>query len=235
MLTAEQERECSALKKIFEEKSTISLRSFVKKYKLGSPSNLSQYLNGRRALNLKIATTVAAALGVSVADFSPRLAREIGRMSAASDVVPFPIADLKRIPIISKVQAGQLTDCGQVPTAASCIDAGDYVLVGGDAPDGTFAMRVEGRSMEPEFHTGDIIILDPTLHPQPGDFVVAARVNSSDCADITFKKYRARGYDASGAEIFELVPLNEDFPTVRSDVEKCTVLGVLVEHRRKYR
>jgi SOS-response transcriptional repressor LexA len=235
MLTEEQERECAALKKLFVEKSPLSLRAFVKKFKLGSPSNLSQYLNGRRALNLKIATTLAEALGITVADFSPRLAREIERMSAATEVQPVPLANLKRIPVISKVQAGALTDCGQLPPSQTCIDNGDYVLVDGEMPDGTFAMRVEGRSMEPVFQSGDIIVLDPTLRPQPGDFVVAARENVADGADVTFKKYRVRGIAPDGSEVFELVPLNQDFPTIRSDAVKCTVLGVLVEHRRRYR
>jgi SOS-response transcriptional repressor LexA len=45
----------------------------------------------------------------------------------------------------------------------------------------------------------------------------------------TFKKYRPRGIDAQGNEIFELTPLNDDYPTLRSDVEPLFVIGVVVK------
>ena len=47
-LTPLQEKECQTLKALFNEKSTLSQREFVKKYDLGTPANLGQYLNGRR-------------------------------------------------------------------------------------------------------------------------------------------------------------------------------------------
>ena len=95
----------------------------------------------------------------------------------------------------------------------------------------TVALVIRGDSMQPEFREGDIIIVDPSVDPQPGDYVVAK--NSTEGA--TFKKYRPRGADAAGNRVFELVPLNDDYPTLRSDQEPLQVVGVMVEHRKKRR
>ena len=79
-LTAEQAQACAALKRFFEEKSTLSQRAFAQQYGLGTGGNLNQYLNGRRPLNLRVAMTFASALKIQVKDFSPRLAREIAKI-----------------------------------------------------------------------------------------------------------------------------------------------------------
>lgn len=107
-LTPLQEKECQSLKALFNEKSKISQREFVKLYDLGTPANLGQYLNGRRPLNITIASKVAAGLGIKVSDFSPRLANEIKELNAINNVSPALITQ-KKIPIISKVQAGLFT------------------------------------------------------------------------------------------------------------------------------
>lgn len=95
-----------------------------------------------------------------------------------------------------------------------------------------FALVIKGNSMEPDFKEGDRIIIDPDVTPHPGDYVVA-KCNCSTCYDeATFTKYRPRGINEQGDEVFELVPLNEDYPTYRSDVIPCHVIGTMVEHRR---
>lgn len=90
--------------------------------------------------------------------------------------------------------------------------------------------------MEPDFVQGDIIIVDPSISPSPGDFVVASRVDPL-CGglEVTFKKYRLRSYNSRGQMVFELSPLNPDYPTYVSDADKLTVIAVLVEHRRKFK
>lgn len=52
VLTPEQEQECRKLKALFDERAGMSQRAFVKKYNLGTPANLGQYLLGRRPLTL---------------------------------------------------------------------------------------------------------------------------------------------------------------------------------------
>jgi len=41
--------------------------------------------------------------------------------------------------------------------------------------------------------------------------------------------------DARGNTVFELVPLNDDYATLRSDTDHLVVIGVMVEHRKRYR
>ena len=75
---------------------------------------------------------------------------------------------------------------------------------------------------------GDWIILDPMAVPEPGDFVVA---KCGEKKELIFRKYRPKGLDNSGKMTFELVPLNEDFPSLRSDILPIEIIGTLIEHR----
>lgn len=233
-LTPEQAQECAKLKSLFVEKSDLSQRAFVKKYNLGTPANLSQYLQGRRALSMKIAMVMAKALGVEVSDFSPRLAREIS-MLQSDTAVPYSVG-LKKIPLVAFAPASPFSDVGQLEHPSSYIEKGDFVVVDDGYPDGTFATTLQGASMEPVFHDGDVIVIDPSLRPCPGDFVLAERQSPlTDDVEWTFKKFRPRGINEDGQEVYELTPLNPDFPTMRSDREHCRIIGVMVEHRRIYR
>ncbi|REE77920.1 SOS-response transcriptional repressor LexA [Pantoea ananatis] len=144
-----------------------------------------------------------------------------------SNVAAAPVGALK-VPVISYVQAGQWSPESDARNLEGNID---YVLSTGSFSRGTFALKIKGKSMEPEFVEGDLILVDPELSPQPGDYVVAK--NGED--EATFKKYRARGVNQEGNDIFELVPLNDDFAVRRSDKEKINIIGVLVEHRRLMR
>ena len=84
--------------------------------------------------------------------------------------------------------------------------------------------------MLPDFKEGDRVIIDPNVQAIPGDCVVA--INNNNAA--TSKKYRERGIDTTGRTVFELFPLNPDYPTLRSDIEDIQIVGVMMEHR-KYR
>lgn len=82
--------------------------------------------------------------------------------------------------------------------------------------------------MSPEFRQGDCVLIDPQVKPQPGDCVAAKYAEQQ----TMFRKYRLRGIDGSGEEVFELVPLNEDHPIMRSDAHALSVIGTLLELRR---
>lgn len=134
----------------------------------------------------------------------------------------------RKIPVISYVQAGRMTE---VQTPFSVGDVFEYLLTDLDLSSRAFALEIRGKSMEPEFREGDHAIFEPAMHARAGDFVVAK--NGSE--EATFKKYRPRGTSSAGQEIFELAPLNDDFATLRSDIEQLTIIAVLVEYRRYLR
>lgn len=132
-----------------------------------------------------------------------------------------------RIPIISAVQAGMWKE---IVDSFQAGDAHDWLTTDQRVSSYSFALEISGDSMEPDFVAGDRVIIDPDLKPQPGDFVVARNGRE----EATFKKFRPRGVDANGQEVFELVPLNDDYPTMRSDQEPARIVGTMIEHR-KYR
>jgi SOS-response transcriptional repressor LexA len=143
-----------------------------------------------------------------------------------SNVSPAALG-VRQIPLISYVQAGVWTD---VVDTYQPGDAEDFLLTDLELSGNAFALEIKGDSMLPEFKAGDRVIIDPVVQPQPGDYVVAK--NGED--EATFKKYRPRGVNEHGDVIFELVPLNEDYPSMRSDVTPIRIVGTMVEHR-KYR
>ncbi|MBJ9659838.1 LexA family protein [Burkholderia gladioli] len=131
----------------------------------------------------------------------------------------------RRVPLISYVQAGKMSEAvNPFPPGA----AFEYLLTDLDLSDGAFALEIDGLSMAPEFNPGDRVIVEPALTPRPGDCVVAKNGHE----EATFKRYRVRGINAAGQEVFELVPLNPDYPTINSEHEPVTIIAVMVEHRR---
>ncbi len=140
-----------------------------------------------------------------------------------------PVASgMRRYPVISKIQAGALCEIS-VPYGSG--DGFDVEYGDDDASQWSFFLEIEGDSMLPDFRPGDRVLIDPDVTPRPGDFVAARNTKQ----DATFKKYRVRGINELGKEVFELVPLNDDYPVMRSDEHHLVVIGTMIEHRRKFR
>lgn len=139
------------------------------------------------------------------------------------NVTPIDLKNKNKVPILSYVQAGLWTE--------SCImedsTGFEYLETDLDLSENSFALKIQGRSMEPDFIEGDMIIIDPSIKPIPGDFVAA--VNGEE--EATFKKYREIGYDENERMQFELVPLNSDFPIMTSLKQQIRIVGTMVEHR----
>lgn len=139
------------------------------------------------------------------------------------NVVP-ALRDQRHIPIISYVQAGKMTE---VVDPFSLGYGFDTIQPTVECSKHSFALTLDGDSMEPRFHDGDVVIIDPEREPKPGNFVVAK--NGKE--EATFKKYRPRSTDEQGNMVFELVPLNDDYPTLHSDRDHLRIIGVCVERR----
>ncbi|MGL6605291.1 LexA family protein [Aeromonas hydrophila] len=192
--------------------------------------SISQWERGENTPNGRYLNELAAALGVTV-DWlltgegdAPASSGE-QQVTGYHNVEPAVIPQGTRVPVLSYVQAGHWHEMCEQATA---FDGNvEYVTAGVDVGPCGFGLWLRGQSMEPFFKEGDLIIVDPDEAPQPGDFVVAK--NGSE--EATFKKYRPRGIDESGQEVFELVPLNDDYPTMHSDRQHIQIIGVMVEHR----
>lgn len=181
-------------------------------------SNVSGWENGRHEPSFGQIKEIARITGYAIA--IPGIDR-----LAYSNVEPVLASGaLRRVPVISYVQAGQMVE---VVDPFSLGGGFEIIEVSTPCSARTFALRIRGNSMEPRFFEGDLAIIDPELSPKPGQFVVAK--NSSD--EATFKKYRPRGIDEHGNEVFELVPMNEDYPTLHSERDHLHIIGVCIERR----
>lgn len=191
------------------------------------PPSVNAWFSGdTKSMKGETAAKAAALYGCSAIWLATGVGPMYGAPESASNVAPAKLG-ARRVPVISAIQAGMWTE---IVDSFQPGDAGDWLLTDIDLSDSAFALDIRGNSMEPEFKDGDRVIIDPEIAPQPGDFVAAKNGEQ----EATFKKYRPRGMDAQGNMIFELVPLNDDYPTLRSDVQPIRIVGTMVEHR-KYR
>lgn len=87
----------------------------------------------------------------------------------------------------------------------------------------TFALKVQGDSMEPDFPSGTYIVVEPDLDPQPGDFVIAKNGD-----EATFKQLTKDGAD------WYLKPLNPRYP-IKPLESPCKIIGVVREAVRRFR
>lgn len=203
-------------------------------------SNQSKTLKGQnlvrvaRALNVTPDWLLTGRGSKHPIQLHPQDAASTGEIESVAIMVGKPHQDVRQIPVINYIQAGHPRE---VVDAYSEGDGFDTVGVDAQLAVrlGTyaFALEVSGESMLPDFKPGDIVIIDPDVQVRPGDIVVA-KLDQEEAA--TLKKYRDRGRDSDGQPIFELVPLNDDYPVVVVDTGNPGILvGPVIEHRRKLR
>ncbi|MEH8245907.1 S24 family peptidase [Aeromonas veronii] len=217
--------------RIFSRRSALGLSKTALAKAVGvADVSVGKWESGQNQPKGRYLNDLAAALGVSV-DWL-LTGKEDGGTGVTE--LPFPgyrnvepaiIPQGGRVPILSYVQAGNWREmCEQASTFDGNVE---YVTASVDIGPCGFGLWLRGNSMTPQFNEGDLVIVDPDEQPRPGDFVVAK--NGSD--EATFKKYRPRGIDENGQEVFELVPLNDDYPPMYSDRQHIEIIGVMVEHR----
>ncbi|MBV6601565.1 LexA family transcriptional regulator, partial [Acinetobacter baumannii] len=133
--------------------------------------------------------------------------------------VIFRDLNLHKIPILDFVQAGFWHEVVYDGTTPHSYTYTDYIS---SNPEAIFSVIVQGNSMEPDFKEGDMLIVDASIAPKPGSYVIAQ--NGSH--EATFKKYRVLSHDEYGRDIFELIPLNKDFPILSSITHEIRIIGV---------
>ena len=137
-------------------------------------------------------------------------------LSSESNVEPVP-SEVRWVPLISWVQAGRDTEMiaqlktgeyeDKLPCPVKCSQA-------------TFALRVRGESMEPEYFEGDIVYVDPSAKRAHRKDVV---VNSGSTEETTLKRLIFEG------ELAYLKTLNPNYPEpIRQVTKHDRIRGVVV-------
>jgi len=129
-------------------------------------------------------------------------------------------AGLHQIPLLAQRDVAQwLSDAGSV--RQDRLMHNDMAL-----SQQSFAFRVEDQSMAPAILRDDVVIIDPSLSPQPGDSVLALQQQV-----VLLRTWRQRGSE-EGVTQFELAPVNINFPELHSRRDNLKLIGTLVELRR---
>lgn len=130
--------------------------------------------------------------------------------------------NIRFAPVLNWVQAGAFTPMGD-----NYYD--EYMPHTYTKGDNIYWLQVRGDSMTPDFRQGDYLLVDADKPPKAGSFVIAM---VADDSEATFKRYKPCGFD-NGQEYFQLVPLNDFYPVIDSRHKPFTVVGVVVEYKRK--
>lgn len=88
------------------------------------------------------------------------------------------------------------------------------------------ALIIGDDANSPDLLPGDRVVLDPAEAPRAGDIVLV----ETKAGEKMLRRYRPR----TGA-VFEAVPGNENYATLRSDEDGLAVVAVMVEYTRKRR
>lgn len=178
-----------------------------------STSTIGMYETNKREPNFELLKEFAKFFNVSTDYLLEQIKKD--------DLTNF---DIIQIPLLGKIQAG-------VPTEMF-LDIIDYIDIPADMARGNkelFALKTKGKSMEPNFIEGDILIFEKTDNCENGQFCAVA-VNGDDA---TFKKVTKT--DAG----IMLQPLNPAFETKfytndQIDSLPVTIIGVLKQIRRNF-
>lgn len=139
---------------------------------------------------------------------------ETSNISAGPEIKGF-------FPLISWVQAGAWSvieeihalEAERFPCPVSCSA-------------NTFVLKVQGISMEPTFHDGDLIFVDPEVEWRHNSYVVA-RLNDQN--EATFKQLVVEG------SLKLLKPLNPNWPEQLIPINgNCSIVGVVIFSGRSF-
>lgn len=178
-----------------------------------SANRVSNYEVGTRSPSIPELIRLADVLGISVGTLISGenfiLAQTVERYGN-NDII-------HKVPLISFVKAGNF---------AEIIDSydGEMHITTAKVKARTFATRVEGDSMLPEFPPGRIIVVEPDRAFKSGDYVVARNGNN----EATLKQVIKDGSD------WYLKPLNDRYPIKQIDNPDIDIIGVVIQSSINY-
>lgn len=136
-------------------------------------------------------------------------------------------SEIRFVPLLSYIQAVNPMEIEKEKPSSVGLDE----QLAKVASANSFALLIKDKSMEPLFTPGDVIVIDPTIKPSPGEYVVAKLNNSNT---LIFRKYRPI-YN-NGTHQFELIALNEDWgKIILTEKVDGEIIGTLIEHRCRRR
>ncbi|WP_423789074.1 LexA family protein [Legionella pneumophila] len=90
-----------------------------------------------------------------------------------------------------------------------------------------FALKIIDDSMLPEFRPNDVLVVDPSLSPKPGDYVIVA---IEERREVIVCKYKKLSYASSE---FELITLNDNWPNLKAHSGVAVeIVGVVIQNIR---
>lgn len=195
-------------------------RTQIAKAAKKSQSAVTQWLSGdTKELKSDSAAGIQAATGFSAVWLAtgqgPRLIADKANIGTGPDLSG-------SVPLLSSVQAGNFKEL--VNNYTDSDNEAERIPTSVPVNQYTFALRVEGDSMEPDFQEGMIIIVEPELDPLPNDFVIVK--NGSE--ESTFKQLVKDGSD------WYLKPLNDRYP-MKAFAADMRVVGVVRAVEKRFR
>lgn len=212
-LPMQQEKEIQAhrrkrLQSAIDFKTQGNVSEFGRLLNFKSGAFVRQMLEGTKAITEKTVAKVEAL---------PKMQGWFAEETANTEKGP----DVRgKVPLISSVTAGHMTESTDLHAPGV---AEDWIDTTVPIHAHTYALRVKGDSMEPDFPEGCCIIVEPDLDPLPGDFVIA----KNGGADVNFKQLVKDGAD------WYLKPLNSRYPI--KPLGDSIVIGVVRELVRRFR
>jgi SOS-response transcriptional repressor LexA len=162
-------------------------------------------------------TRLAKALNVSLgALFDETGAFEVGR------IVPI---DFYRAEMIDIDQNGKIAIQRPLHETGG---VSDVLITDGSFSEEAFAFVVNDNAMKPELSVGDVVVVDPTIQPEPNDMVLAV-VRRIGKPQTLLRRYAER---SNG---FELLPADIAYAAETSLNSIIGIIGTVVEQRRQRR
>jgi len=180
-----------------------------------SRQGLSKLLKGS-AGNPGLDTLVAlsTAFGVSVSQL-------IGQSPLEAK---FTDQGIKKVPILLWQQAIKADTLSETKTAGNW---DDWVLTTISLSPQAFALRVESKHLEPFFHAGDLIVIDPAVEAADDDYVI---VQTQTCEKARIKKIVNDG----NLWLHSLVAGHEPVE-LKQNQKKYKICGVILQAITMYR
>ncbi len=197
----------------------LTMKALAERTENLKPSRINNWERGARTPGPEEAVQLAKALEISPG-YLLGLTDDI-----TAGLKPNVPGFLQSIPLFNFDEACNLTD-DLYENSHSYIPLGKELE--GKASEKAFALKIKDDSMSPGLKPADIVIVEISGQPNPGDLVVAkiAREN-----EAIVRQYKQTSYSGS----FELIATNPNWPQAAvNSTDDGSIIGILIEARHYF-